>query len=146
MRVRVCVCERERERGSFAGTGIGAFCAVPGANPRGSWCGPSSSGENCPQVQYKHILPLLNQSVSGWQFDARSVSAFFDYLNASGHRRQVWYDDAATLGVKIRWAKAEGLRGIAMWTADSVDYGDPNGGAVELWGALKLFGAPAPLA
>ena len=32
-----------------------------------------------------------------------------------------------------------------MWTADSVDYDDPNGGAAELWGALKLFGVPTPV-
>eukprot|EP01044_Picomonas_judraskeda_P018230 COSAG03_NODE_3575_length_1942_cov_1.728703_1_plen_337_part_10 len=74
--VCVCVCVEERERGSFAGTGIGAFCAVPGANPRGSWCGPSSSGENCPPraVQYKHILPLLNQSFSGCGSSTLAVS------------------------------------------------------------------------
>ncbi len=122
---------------------IGTFCMVPGANSRGSWCGPSSLGDNCPQVQYKDILPLLNKSVNGWQYDAGSVSVFFDYLNSSGYRRQVWYDDASTLGVKIRWAKSQGLREVAMWMADSVD--NPNGGADELWGAIKLFGNAVPL-
>eukprot|EP01052_Picozoa_sp_SAG31_P022841 SAG31_NODE_1840_length_7122_cov_2.822156_4_plen_1100_part_00 len=122
---------------------IGSFCTVPGANPRGSFCGASSLNDNCPQLQYRHVLPLLNKSVNGWQFDQRSVSVYFDYLNDTGHRRQVWFDDASTLGIKARWAKAQQFRGISMWTVDSIDYDDPNGGAAELWGALKLFGAPA---
>ena len=40
--------------------------------------------------------------------------------------------------MNVRWAKAQGLWGVAMWTADSVDYSDPNGGAAELWSTLKF--------
>jgi spore germination protein YaaH len=74
-----------------------------------------------------------------WQFDAGSVTAYFDASNASGGRIQYWYDDPATLSVKATWMKSAGVRGVAMWTAGSVNYTAHEGrDAAEMWGALRL--------
>jgi di-N-acetylchitobiase len=112
------------------------------ADPIGPWpCKGQPDPWCCPQqVSYAKILERKEEASSGtWQFDSGSVTAFFDASNSSGGRVQLWYDDPATLSVKARWMKAAGVRGVAMWTASSLNYTASAGKqAAEMWAALRL--------
>ena len=91
-------------------------------------------------MSYAEIVRLKEDATSGpWQYDEGSVTAFFDASNATGGRVQLWYDDPATLSVKSTWMKAAGVRGVAMWTASSVNYTARAGNdAAAMWAALRL--------
>ena len=39
---------------------------------------------------------------------------------------QVWYDDPESLGYKHSYAHLMGLRGLAFWNIDDLDYSDAN--------------------
>ena len=112
------------------------------ANPIGPWpCKGQPDPWCCPQqVSYAEIVRLKEDATSGpWQYDEGSVTAFFDASNATGGRVQLWYDDPATLSVKSTWMKAAGVRGVAMWTASSVNYTARAGNdAAAMWAALRL--------
>jgi spore germination protein YaaH len=113
------------------------------ADPVAPWpCKEQPDPWCCPQqVSYTEVLRLKEDATSGpWQYDAVSVSAFFDARNATGGRSQLWYDDPATLSVKATWMKAVGVRGVAMWTASSVNYTVRGGqDAAAMWAALRLI-------
>ena len=94
------------------------------------------------QIEYWRAVDLKASSSQGgdlWQFDAPSSSTFFEYVNASGTRRQVWYDDAISLSIKYRWARAEGLRGVAMWTAGSLNATAQPEETANMWRAMGAF-------
>jgi spore germination protein YaaH len=87
-------------------------------------------------MQYRLIRQLLAQSKNHIHYDNISVSVVMDYLNSTGSRYQVWFDDENTLRQKSEYAMMKrGLRGMGMWTIDSVDY-TADSGARELWKAM----------
>eukprot|EP00658_Telonema_sp_P-2_P021654 TRINITY_DN1862_c0_g1_i2.p1 TRINITY_DN1862_c0_g1~~TRINITY_DN1862_c0_g1_i2.p1 ORF type:complete len:222 (-),score=36.06 TRINITY_DN1862_c0_g1_i2:366-1031(-) len=94
------------------------------------WCTPK-------QVPYRVIQRLLASPSAKWEYDPGSVTAFIEAENITGGRMQIWFDDAATLGVKARWLRSAGVRGIGMWTASSVNYSASRDGQ-EMWNALKM--------
>ena len=98
------------------------------------WCSPR-------QVSYGDVAARLHLHSSGpWRFDPGSVTAFVDYHNSSGGREQIWFDDPSTLAVKVRWMASVKLRGLAVWTATSLNYTARGGAeAARMWGALGLF-------
>ena len=72
--------------------------------------------------------------------------AMFTYQNASSHQRwQVWANTPATLQQKYQWAGANGLKGVGIFTLDSIEIapGKTNSGPVSdrnaLWGALDRY-------
>ena len=52
--------------------------------------------------------------------------------------RELYWDDATSLGQKCNLVKQDGLRGVGIWT---LNYG---GGAPELWNALSAYFSPVP--
>ena len=117
------------------------------ADPVGNWpCKGEKDPWCCPQqISYSKILDMLRESNAagdgpGWRLDLVSMTAYFDGKNSTGGRVQVWFDDPSTLGVKSRWMRAAGVRGVAMWTANSVDYSRGSGKeAADMWAALRLI-------
>ena len=106
------------------------------------WCTPR-------QMPYGEVATRLRLRSSGpWQFDPGSVTALFDCQNSSGGREQIWFDDPSTLAVKVRWMGSVKLRGLAVWTATSLNYTARDGmDAREMWSVLRLLSdseAPFP--
>ena len=100
---------------------------------------------DCPQVLYSQLVSTLaaatkRQGRDPWRFDPVSTSVYFDYINATtGVRHQAWFDDPTTLALKYRWARAAGLRGVAMWTADSVNATTQPDQTAAMWAAFGAF-------
>ncbi|KAL6068472.1 Geranylgeranyl transferase type-2 subunit beta [Balamuthia mandrillaris] len=78
-------------------------------------------------------------SLNGRQWDERSLSPYTNYFNATqGQMHQIWYDDPASLTLKVKLAKAKFLRGVGIWNADLIDY--TNRTQIEvMWNTAKAF-------
>jgi spore germination protein YaaH len=118
---------------------------TPPAGVRGKPCkvsGGVRSG-HAKQVPYSGQIELLNNNRSSeLTYNHSTVAEHFDYYpggNASQARHQVWMDTPATLAIKYAWAKRKGLRGVAIWETGDVDYGNKNGGWLEMWDALSVL-------
>ena len=82
-------------------------------------------------------LPL---AIGGRKWDDSSKSPFFTFKNkTTGKYNQIWYDDVESLTYKYKYAVDNGLRGVGMWTADSVNYGAPGKLAKEMWNTLPNY-------
>jgi hypothetical protein len=58
----------------------------------------------------------------------------------------VWYDDELTLGAKYRACRSYGVRGVAMWTAGGLEYGQAQASkcrTTRMWGAIREFSNPS---
>ena len=105
---------------------------------------------SCPQVYYSAaITELLNRSADAgtdlWTLDATSTSIFFEYVDAKSTgpvRHQVWFDDENTLSAKYRACRSYGVRGVAMWTAGGLEYGElpaSRSRTGRMWSAIPEF-------
>ena len=64
----------------------------------------------------------------------RFLCSVVNYYNASGGRNQLWWDDPITYAKKYAKVKDSGLRGLGMWTADSV--GSDERIVAGMWDAI----------
>jgi len=91
----------------------------------GVWNTPS---DDYPAITYSfhnhwsYSTLLDNVPVLGRRFEEVSVSAWMWDDDAL---RQIWYDDAETLEVKMAWALDEGIQGIGFWEV-SYATGEPD--------------------
>jgi di-N-acetylchitobiase len=85
-------------------------------------------GANCSdaagkQIPYSFINDLLlTRTESGRKWDEGSQSPYFDYIDMTNQKHQVWYDDPKSLGIKLQYAVQAGLKGAAIWNSDLLDY------------------------
>lgn len=62
---------------------------------------------------------------------------------STGQVHQVWYDNVDSLTIKYDYAIMKDMRGVGMWTADSIDYTNTTTGQQQraaMWGALPNWG------
>lgn len=77
------------------------------------------------QVEYGEIQDLvISRALFNPQFDEESTSYLFDYEDSVGGMHQVWFDDVGSLKPKYEFAANQGLKGVAIWNADLLDYSD----------------------
>ena len=85
-------------------------------------------GANCSdaagkQISYSTINDLLlTRTESGRKWDEGSQSPYFDYVDMTNQKHQVWYDDPQSLAIKLQFAVQAGLKGAAIWNSDLLDY------------------------
>eukprot|EP01050_Picozoa_sp_SAG11_P018700 SAG11_NODE_2869_length_2884_cov_1.716338_2_plen_170_part_00 len=97
----------------------------------------TGDGHEC-QPGYSTIMhKLLPHSAKGLQWNSAISLPFFDYTNrTTGIRHRVLFSDANSTKLRSRWARAAGLGGFGVWTADAVDALDWPADATVMWGAL----------
>ncbi|XP_062510251.1 di-N-acetylchitobiase-like isoform X1 [Corticium candelabrum] len=116
----------------------GNICHLEEVPFRGVNCSDAAGSEE----NYSDIQKLLINSTSGRIWNATLCAPFFDYVASDGRRHQVWYDDPQSIGMKCDYVVANGLRGIAMWTSDSLDYSntpDARAQTKAMWDALPTW-------
>ena len=104
-------------------------------------------GVNCSdaagtQRPYNLIREQIRASASFVQWNASLESPFFNYKASDGQYHQVWFDDTESLSLKYIYAAHVGLRGLAFWNVDSLDYnGSPHDDFLtrEMWEAILVF-------
>ena len=92
----------------------GAFCSIRGDRVHGC---PRAA---CPQVSYGRIqaFRILNTtgSVGPLRLDEETASAYFEFVNGSGIRHQIWYDTPQTIAAKRAWVEERAaLRGVGVF-------------------------------
>ena len=102
---------------------VNNVCTVREVPFRGCNCSDAVSSER----GYSDIHP----PAGALQWDAASASPFFNV----GDTQQVWYDNPQSLVLKYAAARANGMRGVGMWTGDFST-------SQAMWAAFDAFFAP----
>jgi len=112
-------------------------CAITPVPFRGVNCSDAAGREK----DFDILKNLLKTSTTGPRWDETLHSPWFNYQDpVSKQMHQVWYDDPTSLKIKTGWARAQGLRGVGMWTGDFVDYVTPNNqDTKDMWDAMRAF-------
>ena len=95
----------------------------------------------CPQISFDGIeaLRVRNHGTVGpLVLDNASTSVHFEFLNSSGHRHQIWFDNPATLAAKYAWAAKAGLRGVGIFETTMIARCSKESMAA-MWEALRYF-------
>ena len=64
------------------------------------------------------LAAAVNLAASKWSpisFDSAAQTPFFNYLDASGVQRVVWFDDARSINAKIKLVDRYAIRGLGYW-------------------------------
>jgi len=102
---------------------------------RGVNCSDAAGNEVTYDVITRELLP---KSTTGLQWDGLFQSPWFNYQLSSGQKMQVWFDNPRSLAIKVGLARQLGLRGLAMWGADFLNYDDSHQ-IKGMWGTLNNF-------
>ncbi|XP_032884979.1 di-N-acetylchitobiase-like [Amblyraja radiata] len=109
-------------------------CALKNVPFRGAPCSDAAGK----QIPYKKIMQQVNKSITGrfWDDDQKSPY-YICMVNNTYH--EVWYDDPQSISMKAGIVKKFNLRGVGMWNANLLDYGN-NATAQkqtgDMWNAL----------
>eukprot|EP00698_Gefionella_okellyi_P008385 TRINITY_DN207_c0_g1_i2.p1 TRINITY_DN207_c0_g1~~TRINITY_DN207_c0_g1_i2.p1 ORF type:complete len:362 (+),score=49.32 TRINITY_DN207_c0_g1_i2:115-1200(+) len=109
-------------------------------------------GVNCSdaagqQINYSQLMDWLAENTTlAPQWSAEEQTPWFSYKTPSAAagsvQHQVWYDDAQSIRIKTEQARKFGVRGVGVWQADALDYGDEQRARMqtaEMWQALHAF-------
>ncbi|XP_065844596.1 di-N-acetylchitobiase-like [Oscarella lobularis] len=111
------------------------LCSLKHVPFRGAPCSDAAGVER----DYAVVRQMLKNSTRVWN---ETFSApFFNYVApVDGKTHQVWYDDPESLALKYRYGVDVGLRGLAFWTVDSLDYSstEGQGDAKAMWDAVVV--------
>ncbi|XP_023587279.1 di-N-acetylchitobiase [Trichechus manatus latirostris] len=91
-------------------------------------------------VSYKVIMKYLKTSTSGIQWNEDQQAPYYNYQDSAGSFHQVWYDNPRSISLKVSYVVKNGLRGIGMWHANSLDYSEDATAkqqTEEMWQVLK---------
>ena len=103
----------------------GINCSENAATPRG----------------YYDILQVMHVNKAERKWNSTLKAPYFTYMDNNGTYHQVWYDDPESLGYKYLYAHFMGMRGLAFWSVDDLDYSDVNIDPVNqpMWSAIDHY-------
>ena len=115
------------------------ICEMKKVPFRGVNCSDAAGRQYC----YSDIMSTyLPKAIGGRQFDKESQSPFFNYKESDGTMHQIWYDDPQSLTKKYKHGiKDLGLRGLAFWNIDCLNYTDTAKAKEEtkiMWDAVNV--------
>ena len=109
----------------------GDVCLIKPIPFRGCNCSDAAGRE----VRFGQIVQTLNRWRSERKWDEGAESPYFSYGPVEGRMYQFRYDDPQSLGRKYAAARALGLAGVGMWSAQDLNY-DNDTQVASMWGAL----------
>ena len=119
-------------------------CEIKHVPFQGAPCSDAAGTE----IDFVIAMALLrDRTTTGPRWNEEFGSWWFNYVDeATGTVHQVWFDDVTSLSLKYQFARAAGLRGVGMWTADFLDYSSPlPQQTVDMWKALQIALPPQQL-
>lgn len=114
------------------------ICTIPEVPFRGVNCSDAAGT----QVPYSQVTSLLSKSTSGRIWNSTLFSPYFDYTPPAGSVHQVWYDDPESLVLKYQLAKKIGMKGLAFWNVDCLEYNGSQSSKIltdAMWKAVSAF-------
>jgi di-N-acetylchitobiase len=112
-------------------------CEIEHVPFQGAPCSDAAGTE----IDFVIAMALLrDRTTTGPRWNEQYGSWWFNYVDDStGRVHQVWFDDVTSLTLKYQFARAAGLRGVGMWTADFLDYSSPlPQQTMDMWHALQI--------
>jgi di-N-acetylchitobiase len=113
-------------------------CTIPEVPYRGVNCSDAAGT----QRSYTGIRDFLRTATTFVRWNASLEAPYFNYKSQGGERHQVWFDNTESLSLKYIFAGQSGLRGLAFWNLDCLEY---NGSqhddflTQEMWEAILVF-------
>jgi spore germination protein YaaH len=106
----------------IAFTGPGAAVRAPASKNGGAW-----------SVGYAAVVDFLRKHPSvKVQWDPAAASPYVTYRDSKHDTdRQVWYEDARSIGAKYALARSAGVAGVGIWSLGM------DAGRSELWGLIR---------
>ncbi|XP_055327647.1 di-N-acetylchitobiase-like isoform X2 [Paramacrobiotus metropolitanus] len=87
------------------------ICEIPRATYHGAPCSDLVGN----QKQFDEIMILMENSTNGRQWNLDGEAPQFNYKNATGHIRQVHYDDPQSLVLRYLFAVSNNMHGVGFW-------------------------------
>ena len=87
---------------------------------------------------------MLARAIGGARWSNATSTPYFFYRSTGwdkGKIHRVDFDNPKSLAIKSAYAKGVGARGVGMWTADLLDYGDAKL-VKAMWDSFKPFSEP----
>ena len=115
-----------------------SVCTIPKVPFRGVNCSDAAGTQH----PYNLIREQIRATTSFVQWNASLESPFFNYKERDGQYHQVWFDNTESLSLKYIYAAHVGLRGLAFWSIDFLDYnGSPHDDYLtqEMWDEILVF-------
>lgn len=114
-------------------------CEIKKVPFRGVKCSDAAGRQYCFSAIQSQFLP---EAIGGRQFDEESLSPYFNFKGTDGQMHQMWYDDVESLSQKYNHGiKDLGLRGLAFWNIDCLNYTDDAKARMEtqkMWQAVEV--------
>lgn len=104
---------------------------------QGAPCSDAAGG----QKVFKWVMKHLQNSTTGRLWDRMAKAPYFNFLDDQKHTHQVWYDDLESLSLKYGLVQKLGLRGLAFWSTDFLDYNGTSAArkmAEDMWKAIDV--------
>lgn len=83
------------------------------------WALPYVSGTSANTITNARALELAIENGVNIMFDNRARTPYFNYVDASGKTRIVWFDDARSYSEKLQLVTKYNLAGISIWTINN---------------------------
>jgi di-N-acetylchitobiase len=115
-------------------------CEIPPYTFRGVNCSDGIGK----QLAYADIVDnYLPHNVGGVSYNQTAECPFFTYVKDGSTSHQIWFDNPDSLSVKYKYAKNEGLRGLAFWNIDQLNYNSNDTIDIQrvkdMWNAILEF-------
>jgi spore germination protein len=79
------------------------------------WLLPHVQGRQAETFSMQEAIRRAVQYGAKIQYDPKSQSAFYQYIDKRGRTHEVWFEDARSAQVKFNTVKNYNLRGISYW-------------------------------
>jgi len=93
------------------------------------WALPYVAGTSANTITNARALEIAIENGATIMFDDRARTPYFNYVDASGKTRVVWFDDARSYSEKLGLVSKYNLAGISVWTINNYN--------AVLWSVLK---------
>ena len=93
------------------------------------WALPYVAGTSANTITNARALEIAIENGATIMFDDGARTPYFNYVDASGKTRVVWFDDARSYSEKLGLVSKYNLAGISVWTINNYN--------AVLWSVLK---------
>ena len=83
------------------------------------WKIPYTEGSAATTITNSRALDIALDNGATIYFDSSSQTPYFNYTNADGENRVVWFDDARSIEAKLSLVSKYNLAGVSYWTINN---------------------------
>jgi len=105
---------------SYAVTRIPSYKILMGMpNYAYDWATPYEPGTSATTITNTRALEIAIENGATIMFDEKSQAPYFNYTDANGVTRVVWFDDARSIDARLNLVSKYNLAGVSYWTINN---------------------------